>query len=208
MGPISPAAKKGHRSPRFEWVEVEHRDAAGNPTFPKQLIASTVLRRYGDVPEDTEIRVLVLAGYRPKALMLVERKIYEIHRFSVQGWRRSGQIAVEIEGWRHHESEWFGAMRRARLEVSNPGLPGPHNEKTNYLVSDSSFRRKIVTSVGAGDQKSEIHMYEGTLDITETWRSAWRRQAAEVLNMGFKYLLIPVLASLLAGLAVWWIVSS
>ena len=193
------------QEPQYRWVTVEHRDADGNLTLPKETIASTYPRRYEDVPHGTEIKVLVLAGYKPKALIMVERKIYEIHRLSVQGWRRSGQIAVELDGWRHHEADWFNAMRGVRLEISDPGLPGPHNEKSDYIVSESSFDRKIVKLVGENDSKTEVQIYEGTLDITETWKSAWRRQAAEVLDMGFKYLLLPVLSALVAGLAVWWI---
>ena len=192
------------QKPQYEWVKVEHRDADGNLTLPKEMIASTYLRRYEDVPHDSEIEVLVRAGYKP-ALIMVERKIYEIHRLSVRGWRRNGQIAVELDDWRHHEADWFNAMRGVRLEISDPGLPGPHNEKSDYIVSESSFGRKIVTLVGENGSKTEVQMYEGTLDITETWKSAWRRQGTEVLDMGFKYLLLPVLSALVAGLAVWWI---
>ena len=193
------------QEPQYRWVTIEHRDADGNLMLPKEMIASTYSRRYEDVPHGTEIKVLVLAGYKPKALMMVERKIYEIHRLSVQGWRRRGQIAVEMESWRQHEADWFNAMRGVRLEVSDPGLPGPHNEKSSYIVSESSFHRKIVKLVDDNGSKTEIQMYEGTLDITETWGSAWRRRATEVLDMGFKYLLLPVLSALVAGLAVWWI---
>lgn len=211
QGPGGAAGKgtnTGPQQPKFEWVAVEHRDADGNPTLPSELIAGTYGRRFEEVPDGTEIRVHVLAGYKPKALMLVERKIYEIHRMAVRGWCRNGQIAVEMEGWRGHEGDWFEAMRGARLEISDPGLPGPHNEKSNYIVSKTSFQRKIVTSVAQDGKHSELQLYEGTLDISETWKSAWQRQAAEVLNMGFKYLLLPLLAALVAGLAVWLITRS
>lgn len=194
------------QKPQFEWIAIEHRDADGNPTLPKELIASTFHRRYEDVPEGTEIRILVLAGYKPNALMMVERKIYEIHRLSVRGWRRSGQIAVEMDGWRQHEADWFNAMRGVPLEVSD-GLPDPHNEKSHYIVSESFFKRKIVESVDARGSKTKLQMCEGTLNITETMRSAWQRQAAQVLDMGFKLLLLPVLAAVFGGLLVWWLVS-
>lgn len=193
--------------PQGEWVAVEHRDPDGNPTFPKELIAGTYARQCQDVPHGTEIKVLVLAGYKPNALLLVERKIYEIHRLAIRGWRRTGQITLEMDAWRQHESDWFNAMRGVRLEVSDPGLPGPHNEKSQYIVTESSFHRKIVNLLGENGNKTEVRMYEGTLDISETWKSAWQRQAAEVLNMGFKYLLLPLLSALVAGLAVWWIID-
>ena len=188
-----------------EWVKVEHRDADGNPMLPKELIAGTYNRRYGDVPHGTEIQVLVLAGYKPKALMLVERKIYEIHRLNVQGWRRIGQIVVEIEGWRDYEGDWFKAMRGVRLQIKDPGFPSSNNEDSNYVVSESSIDRKIVTLVSEKGNKSEMKLFEGTLDISETWKSAWQRQSAEVLNLGFKNLLLPLLAAVVAGLVVWWI---
>ena len=112
------SANTGPQEPQGEWVAVEHRDADGNPTLPRELIAGTYRRRFDDVPDGTEIRVHVLAGYKPTALMLVERKIYEIRRMPVRGWRRIGQIAVEMEGWREHEGAWFTAMRGVRLEIS------------------------------------------------------------------------------------------
>ena len=193
------------QEPQYEWVAVEHRDADGNPTFPKDLIAGTYLRRYEEVPQGSEIKVHVLAGYKPKPLMLVERKIYEIHRLSFRGWRRTGQIIVEVEGWRHHEADWFNAMRGVRLQVSDPALPGTHNEDSDYIVSESSFNRKIVTVLNDKGSQTKIHLHEGTLKIAETWKSAWRRQGAEVINLGFKWLLLPLLVAIVAGLALLWI---
>ena len=63
-------------------------------------------------------------------LMMVERKIYEIQSLSVRGWRRSGLISVEVDGWRAQEADWFNAMQGVNLTISDPGRPGPHNEKT------------------------------------------------------------------------------
>ena len=58
----------------------------------------------------------------------------------------------------------------------------------------------------AGRQgNSKVPLFEGALDITETWRSAWRRQSAEVLSMGFKHFLLPLLIAVLAVLVgLWW----
>ena len=192
------------QKPQYAWVPIEHRDADGNPTFPKDLIAGTYQRRFGEVPQDTEIKVHVLAGYKP-SLMMVERKIYEIRRLSVRGWRRSGQIAVEMEGWRNHEADWFNAMRGVRVNISDPGLPGPHNEESDYIISESSFGQKIVKLVDENGRNTEVRLYEGTLDITETWKSAWRRQAAEVLSMGLKLLIVPLSVALGAGLMLLWL---
>ena len=193
------------QEPQYAWVAVEHRDADGNPTFPPNLIAGTYLRRYEEVPQGSEIKLHVLAGYKPKPLMLVERKIYEIHRLSFRGWRRSGQITVEVEGWRHHEADWFNAMRGVRLQVSDPALPGTHNEDSDYIVSESSFTRKIVTKLDDKGSETETRLYEGTLKITETWKSAWRRQGEEITNFWFKWLLLPLLVAIVAGLVLLWI---
>ena len=196
------------QQPQYRWMAVEHRDADGNPTLPRDLIVSTYGRRYEAVPEGTEIKAHVLAGYKPRALMLVERKIYEIHRQSVQGWRRRGQIVVEMDGWREHEADWFNAMQGAELVVSDPALPRLHSEEARYTISASSFDRKIVKSVDESGSQTEVQMCEGTLDIVETWRSAWQRQRREVLSGGFKYFLLPTLSALIGGLIVWSIVRS
>ena len=57
---------------KFEWVKVEHRDAYGNPTIPKELIASTFPRSYDEMPAGTEIKVLVLASYEPKLMTILQ----------------------------------------------------------------------------------------------------------------------------------------
>ena len=198
-------ADSNANKPQYAWVTVEHRDSDGNPTFPKDLIKSTYLRRYREVPPDTEVNVHVLAGYKPQPLMMVERKLYEVHRLSVQGWRRRGQIAVEMEGWRQHEADWFKAMRGVMLQISDPGLPNTPNQETDYVVSDSSFDRKIVYIEDEGGTKTEIPLHQGTLHITETWKSAWRRQRVGVLNLGTTLLLAPLLVALGAGLTLLWV---
>ena len=96
-------------------------------------------------------------------------------------------------------------MRGVSLQVSDPAIAGKHNEKSDYIVSESSFNRKIVTAPDDKGSPTETHLHEGTLKITETWKSARRRQAAEVMNLGVKRLLLPLLVALVAGLAFWWI---
>lgn len=150
----------------------------------------------------------VLAGYKPKPPLLVERKIYEVHRLSVRGWRRSGRIAVEVNGWRHHEADWFDAMQGVKLRISDPALPGPHNEETDFIVTRTSFDRKMVVVNDEKGRRTEQKLYEGTLDVTETWPSALRRQRAEMLNLGFKWLFAPLFAALGAGITLLWFEQS
>ena len=197
------AKREAAEKPQAAWVMVEHRDTDGNPTLPKELVKSTYARRYDQMSPGTEVEAHVLAGYKPR-VMMIERKIYEIHRLSVRGWRRSGQIAVELEGWRAYEAEWFEAMKGGKVHISDSGLPGPHNDEADYVVSESSFDRKIVTQLDEQGGKSEVKLHHGTLDITETWKSAWVRQRTEVLNLGFKLLLAPLFAAVGAGLALLW----
>ena len=84
--------------------------------------------------------------------------------------------------------------------ISDPGLPGPHNDESIFIVSESSFQRKLVTTLDEHDSKTEIPLYEGTLDIIEMWKSVWQRQRVEVLNLGFKWLFAPLFVALGAGL--------
>ena len=200
-----PGAAQETPKPQGRWVAVEQRDADGNPMLPSGVAESTYPRRYAEVPPGTKLEVHVLAGYKPKPVMMVERKIFEIQSLSVQGWRRSGLIGVEVDGWRAHEAEWFKAMRGVRLRISDPGRPGPHNEETDYTVCESAFDHKIVTLVDQEGTNTEHRLHEGTLNIKETWKSAWRRQGAEVLNLGFKLLLAPLLVGLGVGATLLWV---
>ena len=193
---------------KFKWIKIEHRDSAGNLTIPKNLIQGTNIRRYSEVPEDSEIKAYVLAGYKPMPFLLVERKIYEIHRLFVHGWRRQGQIVIELEDWRYHEVDWFMAMRGAPLSISDPGQPGIRNEDSEYLISETSFDQKIVNHLDENSAMTEVRMYEGTLDIKEKWKSACRRQAAEIVNMGFKLLVVPFSVALGASLTLLWLGGS
>ena len=204
-GADDPDAGPEGQKPQYGWVAVEHRDADGNQTLPRNLLESTYPRRYEEVPPGTKLEAHVLAGYKPKALMMVERKIYEIQSLSIGGWRRRGLIGVEVDGWRGHEADWFNAMEGVKLEISDPGRPGPHNKKTQYRVADSSFDRKIVTVIDQAGTTTEHRLFEGTLSIAETWKSAWRRHGADVLNLGFKVLFAPLLVALGAGIALLWI---
>ena len=110
-----------------------------------------------------------------------------------------------MDGWREYEADWFTAMQGVPLEISDPALPGSQNEESQFTVSESSFERKIVTLETEGGGRTEVKMFQGTLDVAETWRSAWRRQASGVLNMGFKYLLLPAVSAIVGGLFVWWL---
>ena len=189
----------------LRWVAVEHRDADGNPSLPRELIASTHSRQYAEVPPDTEIKGTVLKGNKPNPLLLIERKIYEVHRLAVRGWRRTGRITVELPVSRNYEADWFIAMQGARLDILDPGLSAPHQEEAEYVITKSSFDEKVVMLPAGRQGNSEVPLFEGALDITETWRSAWRRQSAEVLSMGFKHFMLPLLIAVLAVLVGLWL---
>ena len=84
-------------------------------------------------------------------------------------------------------------------------LNAPHHEKAEYVITNSSFDEKVVMLLAGRQGNSEVPLFEGALDISETWRSAWRRQSAEVLSMGFKHFLLPLLIAVLAVLAGLWL---
>lgn len=189
---------------QFSWVMIEHRDSEGNITLPKRMVQSTYLRRFDEVPAGTELQALLLAGYKPP-LMMVERKIYEIRKMTLLGWRRKGQISFEIDGWRGHEEAWFESFKGISMEISDPGLPGPLSEKTKFRITDSSFEKKILTLIDANGQEIETRLFEGKLDISEKWLSVWKRQGAEIINLAIKSLIVPFSVAIGAGLTLLWI---
>lgn len=189
--------------PQFEWVTIEHRDIDGNLTFPESLIQSTYPRRYSEVEDGTQIRGLVLTGYKPHALMLVERKIYEVRQLSLDGWRRQGQIHVELDGWRVHEEHWFSAMQGVSIEITDPSQPRPTKGET-YRVTKTNFEKKKVSTHHRDGTVKELSLYGGTLDITETWKSAWRRHRARVIDSALRYVVLPFSVAFGAGVAILW----
>ena len=203
--PASPATAIGSanpaRKPQFEWVTFEHRDSEGNLTFPESLIQSTCGRQYSEVEDGTEIRALVLTGYKPNPLMLLERKIYEVYRLTIEGWRRRGQIRIELDGWRGHEKHWFSAMLGIDVEISDPNRPR-HTKGDKYKITKTGFERKMVTTHHRDGKTQEVSMYGGTLDITETWKSVWRRQGGKVIDMALRYVVLPFSVAFGAGVAV------
>ena len=194
----------GPQQPKVEWVTFEHRDSEGNLTFPQSLIRSTHARRYSEVEDNAEFSALILTTYKPNPLMLIERKIYEVQRLTLDGWRRRGQIHIELEGWRGHEQEWFSAMLGIDVEIANPtpGLPAKGN---GYRVTSTSFDKKSVTIHSPDNAHQEVSMYGGTLDITEIWQSAWQRHRAQIGNMALRYVVLPFSVAFGAGTAILWL---
>ncbi len=146
-----------------------------------------------------------MKGNKPKPLLLVERKIYEVHLLTVRGWRRTGRIAVELPHSRSYEADWFSAMRGAKLDISDTGVGQPNLDRAEYTITRSYFDEKLVIVPVGHRGNSEVPLFEGALDITETWRSVWQRQCAKVLSMGFKHFLLPLLIAVLAALLGLWL---
>ena len=201
----APGSGSAARVPRaqFEWVTIEHRDSDGNLTFPESLIQSTYARRYSEVEEGTQIRGLVLEGYKPHALMLVEQKIYEVRQLNVDGWRRRGQIHVEVDGWRTHEENWFSAMQGVSVEITDPSRPR-HTRGDTYRVTKTNFEKKKVSTHHRDGAVKELSLYGGTLDISETWKSAWRRHGVRVIDSALRYVVLPFSVAFGAGVAILW----
>lgn len=134
--------------PQLRSIPVEHRDSDGNLTFPRSVINSTYHRLYSDVPRDADLSAWVLTGYHPADLLLIERKIYEIRRFAFHGWRRRGQIDIEVQAWRAHEEDWFAAMNGIDLEVRPHDRPRFRRIGDEYRTNDATFEQKLVTITG------------------------------------------------------------
>ena len=142
-------------------------------------------------------------GYKPHALMLVEQKIYEVRRLTVDGWRRRGQIHVELDGWRAHEEDWFSAMHGINVEITDPDRPR-HAKSDNYVVTKTNFEKKKVSTHHRDGTMQEELMYGGALDITETWKSAWRRHGARIIDGALRYVVLPFSVAFGAGVAILW----
>ena len=177
--------------------------------MPTGSFASTHHRKLAEVPNGTKIKGHVLAGYKPEPVLMVERKLYQIHAMSLQGWRRTGQLAVEVDGWRAHEAEWFGAMEGMELTVSDPGYPHTHNEDSQFLVHETSFERKHVVLVDDdADSETQLQLHEGVLNFKETWKSAWRRHWAEIVGSWLQLVLLPLMVAIGAGITLLWVSQS
>lgn len=188
--------------PQAQWVKTEWRDLDGNPTFPDHLIASTAKRRF-DEREDRELSVYVLAG--PRSVMMIERKLYRVHELQVHGWRRRGQLVAEMEGWREHEAEWFSAMRGLKMTVRSSDTFGRVDE-ADYTITTAAFERLLVTTVDHKRQREKkTHLYEGTLDIRERWRSTLQRQKASITEKGINAVILPLFLAIVSALLTLWI---
>ena len=188
--------------PHAQWVKTEWRDLDGNPTFPDHLIASTAKRRLEE-REDRELSVHVLAG--PRSVMMIERKLYRVHKLQVHGWRRRGQLVAEMEGWREHEADWFSAMQGLKMSVRTSDTFGRVDE-ADYTITKASFERMIVTILDHKRKKEkQVQLYEGTLGIRERWRSTLQRQKASITEKGINAVILPLFLAIASALLTLWI---
>ena len=198
--PISKGAK-----PQGEWIRLEHRDAEGNPTLPKRLMASTHNRQH--VSTSKLLVGRVLADYRPPILMVQadpligdQAKIYEIDQITIEGWRRRGRIKIHIAAYRGHEEHWFSAMKNMRVNINQPEDRELGPDEYNYVAHNTEFAKTIYSVTDKEGNGKEEHLYVGTIGVTENWASVLRRNKMWVLKSGAQKFLIPVLIGLTVAL--------
>lgn len=166
--------------PKGEWVNVEERDPEGRFVMPRFATMSTVGTEY-DPTKHTDLKLRILKGYRPQGAIVGQYKIYEISLLTMKGWRAKVRATIEL-GSRAHEEAWFDAYKGQAAILEDPGLPNTESDEYELTVTDSSFEKKVVRVRKASDATAgpEMRVYEGRLQLVETWGSAYRRHKAEL----------------------------
>ncbi len=166
------------------WVKVEERDADGRMVMPRQALASTEDRRY-DAAQHGKLGLRILMAYAPEGVLAGQHKLYEISLMSMKGWRAKAHMTVDV-GAREHEAAWFRAYKGQPVAVVDPGLPGIASDEYEMIVVESAFHKKmhrVRDATGAPGPEKKI--YEGSLDLVETWSSTFRRHKAELGKRAF-----------------------
>lgn len=179
-GPQSKRANAAREAPKAEWVNVEERDADGRFVMPRFATMSTAGREF-DPEKHTDLKLRILKGYAPQGAIVGQYKVYDISLLSMKGWRSKVRVTVELGG-RAHEEAWFAAYKGQAAILVDPGLPNTESDEYEMTVTDSGFEKKIVRVRNASDSTAgpEMRVYEGRLQLVETWASAYRRHKAEL----------------------------
>ena len=96
-------------------------------------------------------------------------------------------------------------MNGLDLEVRPHDRPRFRRIGDEYRINDATFEQKLVTITGRDGVDAQTLMFHGTLLLKETWKSAWRRQGAELANLAFKSLIVPLSVAIGAGFALLWL---
>ena len=148
--------------------------------MPRHALASTEGRVY-DTAKHEDLRLRVLrGGYAPEGAFVGQHKLYEIGLMSMEGWRTKAHVTVDV-GAGEHEAAWFRAYKGQSVTVLDPGLPGVDSDEYQMTVAESPCTRRGTEYRDAtGDPGPVKKIYEGGLELVETWASTYRRHKAEL----------------------------
>ena len=185
----------GESSAKGEWIIVEEHDESGRPIVPRKLLADTISTRY-ESTKHTDMRLLLNTGYAPHGALIGQYKIYDVHAFDMDGWRRRAEVVLELGPYRYYEEKWFDVYQGSEVVLSDPGLPGSISKEYEMVVEESTFRKKLSSRSSGRGQTEEVRVYEAHLRMTETLRSTVRRHGSQVL----KYLVVTIVTAIVAAI--------
>lgn len=190
-----------------EWVILEHRNSKGEPIFPNSKIRSTSMTTYERREKGALLEVFVFSGYKPKSILGVSNKLYSVDKISIQGWRRSIDISVDIEPSRTHERTWFEKMKGMHATIRDPGTPGTTSEECKARVVKTEFNKKIIEIHNDRGQVKELRAYEGRLFLQETIQSVLRREWINYTRSVATIVFTATVSAIVTVLVTIWVAS-
>ena len=185
----------GESSAKGEWIFVEEHDESGRSIVPRKLLAATASTRY-ESTKHTDMRLLLNTGYAPHGALIGQYKIYDVHGFDMDGWRRRAEAVLELGPYRYYEEKWFDAYQGSEVVVSDSGLPGSISKKYGMLVEETNFYKKLVLRSLGKERTEEVWVYEARLRMTETLRSVLRRHRSQMV----KFLVLTTVGAIVAAI--------
>lgn len=177
-----------------EWIAIEEHNSKGQPIIPRHMIQATVLTTYN--PEKhTDLNLLIMTGMAPEGALIGQYKMYDIEKFSMQGWRTEAEALIELAPARGYEKEWFRAFEGNYAEIRQPGLPGKVSVKYKMKITKTDFRKKIINYKNKDSVKMERKVFEAHLSMKETWKSALLRKKGEL----GRYLIATIIGTLIGA---------
>ena len=187
---------------KFEWVTVEERDEEGRLIIPRRAIKSTEFTFYNP-EEHKDLKILILTGYAPNGAMLVSRKIYDIQKFDIKGWRANAEAIIELSPRRGHEKSWFDVFEGIDVDIQDTGLAGSISTEYKMKVTKTSFEKKVKTIHGNGENR----LLEGRVYMKETYKSVWDRNKGKIFGKLFWILVAAIVGAIMGSLITLWVTN-
>lgn len=189
--------------PKGEWIKVEAVDEQGRQIIPPELVAATAGIRFNP-KEHTDLDLRIFPGMAPQGGLVGQYKIYELSKFSMKGWRIAAKLSVELPPTRGYEEKWFEAFDKRKAVISHPGLPDTVSEEFITRVVESGFHKKEIHRFSTSrTPQRPTKVYEGSLEMRETWKSALLRRKGQAVSYLVTTSVGALIGSLITGL-LWW----